>query len=185
MRLLFSRYRCWFDIIFLAAIFWVARYFLSSQFGLYEDDITRIPDAFSMRLGDVWDHLVFLMTRDYANRPLHEGFIYILSWIGWQVNGLWGTYWIGYLITVVNIGLFYLLLTRLHSRLLGLLGGIAYALFSADTTQAYLTMSLEDNYPIHFCCWHSTHTFLVHVGCHISLSTRLFCSPTKHRFWFS
>jgi hypothetical protein len=41
-----------------------------------------------------------------------------------------------------NLVLFYLLLVKIHSRLLGLLGGLAYALFSADTTQAYLTMSL-------------------------------------------
>jgi hypothetical protein len=143
MRSIFSRYhRYLLDIAFLAVIFWVARYFLSAHFGLYEDDLTRIPDAFSMNLRDVWGHLNFLMTHYYANRPLHEGFIYVLSWLGWQVNGLWGAYWVGYLITVVNIALFYLLLVKKHSRLLGLLGGLAYALFSADTTQAYLTMSL-------------------------------------------
>jgi hypothetical protein len=143
MRSFFSRhYGYVFDIIFLAAIFWAARYLFSAQFGLYEDDITRIPDAFSMRLGDVWEHLVFLMSRYYANRPLHEGFIYALSWLGWQINGLRGAYWVGFMITVVNITLFYYLLRKIHSRLLGLLGGLAYALFSADTTQAYLTMSL-------------------------------------------
>ena len=143
MRSFFIRhYRFLLDITFLAAIFWVTRYFFSSQFGLYEDDITRIPDAFSMRLVEVWEHLVFLMARYYANRPLHEGFIYALSWLGWRVNGLWGTYWVGFFITVVNIALFYHLLRKIHSRLLGLLGGLAYALFSADTTQAYLTMSL-------------------------------------------
>jgi hypothetical protein len=130
------------DIAFLAVIFWVARYFLSAKFGLYEDDLTRIPDALSMSLGGTWDHIYFLMTHYYANRPLHEGFIYLFSWMGWQVHGLWGSYWIGYLITVVNMVLFYLLLTRMHSRLLGFFGGLAYALFSADTTQAYLTMSL-------------------------------------------
>jgi hypothetical protein len=138
----FRHYRYLLDLIFLAAIFWAARYLFSAEFGLYEDDITRIPDAFSMRLGDVWEHLVFLMTRYYANRPLHEGFIYFFSWLGWRVNGLWGAYWIGFLITIVNIMLFYCLLRKLHSRLFSFLGGLAYALFSADTTQAYLTMSL-------------------------------------------
>jgi hypothetical protein len=143
MKILLSRYRHYLlDIIFLAAIFLVARYLFSPWFGLYEDDFTRIPEAISMNLAGVWDHLVFLMTRYYANRPLHEGFIYIFSWLGWQVNDLWGAYWVGYIITIGNLVLFYSLLVKIHSRLLGLLGGLAYALFSADTTQAYLTMSL-------------------------------------------
>jgi hypothetical protein len=143
MRRFLSRYRYYLlDIVFLAAIFCVARYFFSAQFGLYEDDLTRIPGAVSLDLAGIWDHLVFLMTRYYANRPLHEGFIYVFSWLGWQANGLWGAYWVGYLITVGNLVLFYLLLVKIHSRLLGLLGCLAYALFSADTTQAYLTMSL-------------------------------------------
>ena len=143
MRSLVSRYRYYLsDIVFLAAIFWVARYLFSAQFGLYEDDLTRIPQAISMSLAGIWDHLVFLMSRYYANRPLHEGFIYVFSWLGWQVNDLWGAYWVGYLITVGNLVLFYLLLVKIHSRLLAILGGLAYVLFSADTTQAYLTMSL-------------------------------------------
>jgi hypothetical protein len=130
------------DFVFLAILFWVARYLFSARFGLYEDDLTRIPDAFSLNLSGLWNHIVFLMTHYYANRPLHEGFIYIFSWLGWQIGGLWGAYWMGYLITVINVGLFYALLTRLHSRTLGVLGGLAYVFFSADTTQAYLTMSL-------------------------------------------
>lgn len=142
MRSFYSRYDYLFDVLFLAVIFWLGRYFYSSHFGLYEDDLTRIPDAISMNLLGIWDHLGFLMTRYFANRPLHEGLIYMFSWLGWQIDGLWGAYWIGYLITVVNIALFYFLLKKIHSRLLGLLGGLAYALFSADTTQAYLTMSL-------------------------------------------
>ena len=142
MKSFYVRNSAWFDVFFLAVIFWASRYFFSSRFGLYEDDLTRIPSAFSMNLSEIWNHWCFLMTRYFANRPLHEGFIYTLSWLGWQINGLQGAYWIGYSITVVNIGLFYFLLRRLHSRYLGLLGGLAYALFSADTTQAYLTMSL-------------------------------------------
>jgi hypothetical protein len=143
MRPLPGRYSSYLsDLIFLAIMFWVARYLYSAHFGLYEDDLTRIPDAFSLGLSGLWEHFRFLMTHYYANRPMHEGFIYIFSWLGWHLNGLWGAYWVGYLIAVVNIGLFYHLLTKLHSRFLGFLGGLAYALFSADTTQAYLTMSL-------------------------------------------
>jgi hypothetical protein len=130
------------DVLFLAIILWMARYWLSSGFGLYEDDLTRIPNAISMGLGDVFSHLKFLMTHYYANRPLHEGFIYLFSYLGWKIGGLWGAYWVGYGLTVVNVWLFYELLTRLYNRSLALLGGLTYVLFSADTTQAYLTMSL-------------------------------------------
>jgi hypothetical protein len=135
-------YHYFLDVLFLATLFWVARYLFSAHFGLYEDDLTRIPDAIAMGPEGIWGHLNLLMTHYYANRPLHEGFIYLFSWLGWHIHGLWGSYWVGYLITVVNITLFYLLLSRMHSRFLGILGGLAYALFSADTTQAYLTMSL-------------------------------------------
>jgi hypothetical protein len=130
-----------FDVIFLALIYWLARYFLSAGFGLYEDDFTRIPNAISMSFSKILNHLIFLMRYYYANRPFHEGLIYLFSYLGWQIGGLQGIYWLGYILTATNILIFYILLTRLYDRSFALLGGLAYALFSADTTQAYLTLS--------------------------------------------
>jgi hypothetical protein len=142
MKPFYVRYSKWIDFLFLAIIFWISRYFYFSQFGLYEDDLTRIPEAFSLSLSGIFEHLNFLLRHYYVDRPLHDGFIYVFSWLGWQIGGLWSSYLIGYLITTTNIVLFYLLLTKLHSRFLGLLGGIFYTLFAADTTQVYLTHSL-------------------------------------------
>jgi hypothetical protein len=131
------------DIIFLATVFWVARYWHSGYFGLYEDDLTIIPDAFQRSftslMGFVYSYIVNL----YGHaRPLSDSFIYIFSWLGWRIAGLWGPYLIGFVIMTVNIGLFYWLIRRVSDRALALLSGLAFVLYAADTTQAFLTHSL-------------------------------------------
>ncbi len=131
------------SLIFLAVLYWIVRYWYSRHFGLYEDDLTIIPKAFQVN----FSHLIQQIVTDIINnggqgRPLHHSFIYLFAWLGWQIGGLWGPYWIGYAITVVNISLFYLLLKRVSNASMAILGGLAYILFASNTTQAYLTMSL-------------------------------------------
>jgi hypothetical protein len=131
------------DVLFLAALFWVVRYWHSRQFGLYEDDLTIIPDAFTRSFSSLVGYIYIYITHMYGHsRPLSDSFIYLFSWIGWRTIGLWGPYLIGYLITAINIGLFYWLVRRVTNRPLALLSGLVYLLYSADTTQAFLTHSL-------------------------------------------
>jgi hypothetical protein len=138
-----SRFGFLFDFILLGGLFWVARYWQSAAFGLYEDDLTIIPTAFSMGFGEVLRFVFNYIIHLYGHaRPLSDSFIFLFSNIGWKINGLWGAYLIGYAITLTNILLFYWLLKRLGGRFFALLGGIVYCLFSADTTQVFLTHSL-------------------------------------------
>lgn len=138
-----KRLRTLLDILLLVAFFWVVRYWHSGQFGLYEDDLTRIPDAVQLSTQGLWQFLMSLFTQfEGQGRPFHPAFIYLFSWLGWRIAGHWGPYLIGFIISAVNIGLFYWLIRRVSDRALALLSGLAFILYAADTTQAFLTHSL-------------------------------------------
>jgi hypothetical protein len=131
-------------IALLVLILWVVRYWHSASFGLYEDDLFIVPQAVRMTPDELFrfvgDYL--LQLKGHAS-PLSESFIFVFSFIGWKLNGLWGAYWLGYAIVALNVALFYLLLHRVTgSRTMAWLGGLSYSLFSADTTQAFLTHTL-------------------------------------------
>ncbi len=131
------------DILLLVVLFWVVRYWHSRQFGLYEDDLTIIPDAFSRTFSSLIGYIGIYISHFYGHaRPLSDSAIYLFSWTGWRLAGLWGPYLIGYAITILNIGLFYGLMRRVADRPFALFAGLAYLLYSADTTQAFLTHSL-------------------------------------------
>jgi hypothetical protein len=130
-------------LLLLAAIFWVARYLHSPSFGLYEDDLSRIPSDMSMTGHELLSYLLQNQVRFLGQgRPLHEVFITAFSWLGARLGGLWGMYLVGYAITIINVILFYVLIRRLSGPVLALFCSLAYVLFSADTTQAYLYHSL-------------------------------------------
>lgn len=132
-----------FDVFLLVALFWIVRYWHSRQFGLYEDDLTIIPSVLQMTFRQVVQYVFsYIAQFQGQGRPLHHSFIYLFSWLGWNLAGLWGAYLIGYSITIINIGLFYGLMRRTVGRSFALVAGFCYVLFSADTTQAYLTLSL-------------------------------------------
>lgn len=128
---------------FLAVLFWTARYWFVAGFGLYEDDLTIIPRAAAMRFPEVLQFIWVYITHLYGHaRPLSDSFIYLFSNLGWRLGGLRGIYSIGYLITVANILLFYFLIRHVSNSALALTAAMAYSLYSADSTQAFLTHSL-------------------------------------------
>ncbi len=130
-----------FALLFLAAIFWVSRYWHFKDFGLYEDDLTEIPKVMVMNGSEYFQ----LLTGDLLDlhphgRPLHNSFIYTFAFIG-SGESFHALYLFGFIIGALNVFLFYGLLKRLFDHSLAFIGGIAFALFSADTTQAFLTHS--------------------------------------------
>ncbi len=151
------------DILLLAALFWIVRYWHSRHFGLYEDDLTIIPDAFTRSFSSLVGYIFIYISHMYGHaRPLSDSMIYLFSWAGWRAVGLWGPYLIGYAITAANIALFYGLMRWTADRPLALLAGLFYVLYSADTTQAFLTHSLGLQPSI----------TLVLLACHAYLSNR-------------
>jgi len=148
------------DLLVLIGLFWVVRYWHSPHFGLYEDDLTIIPSAFQYSFGALMHYIgQYILNLSGHARPLSDSFIYLFSWIGWQAFGLWGAYFIGFLITAANIALFYWLILRVAGRPLALLAGFAYVLFSADTTQVFLTHSLGIQ-PSITLIWLALHSYL-------------------------
>jgi hypothetical protein len=155
-----NRYAILLDLLILTGLFWVARYWHSPQFGLYEDDLTIIPSAFQYSFGSLMQYIgQYILNLSGHARPLSDSFIYLFSWTGWQAFGLWGAYLVGFLITAANIALFYGLIYRVAGRSLALLSGFAYVLFSADTTQAFLTHSLGIQ-PSITLIWLAIHCYL-------------------------
>jgi hypothetical protein len=131
------------DLALLILLFWVVRYWHSQHFGLYEDDLTIIPGAIPMSFRQLVSFIsTYIVQFQGQGRPLHHSLIYLFSWVGWRIAGLWGPYLLGYLITACNIGLFYWLMLRTANRPFAIIAGLGYILYSADTTQAYLTHSL-------------------------------------------
>jgi hypothetical protein len=75
-------------------------------------------------------------------KPLHPTLIYSLALIGGRIGDLFGVYITGYLIVTINAFLFYGLIKRISNQTFALISALAYCLFSADTTQAFITHSL-------------------------------------------
>ncbi len=129
--------------ILIAALIWVTRFWHSPQFGLYEDDYTRIPQALAMTGAELWQIIIqaFRYFVDHG-KPLHPTLIYSLALIGVRINGLHGIYIIGYFIVTINAFLFFGLIKRISNQTFAVISALAYCLYSADTTQAFITHSL-------------------------------------------
>jgi hypothetical protein len=129
--------------IFLGFLLWVGRYWQYKSFGLYEDDLTIIPGAVVMNFSDLFRYIGSYIAHLYGHgRPLSDSFIYLFSNLGWRLHGLQGIYLIGFVLTWINIGLFYALLRRIATFNIAVIASIFYVLYAADTTQAFLTHSL-------------------------------------------
>jgi hypothetical protein len=130
--------------VLLAITIWIAYFWHSASFGLYSDDFRRVGYAMEMtwsELGRILQDL-FLMKQGQG-RPLHDGLIYLLSFIGFRLGGLHVVYWIGYAILTVNAFLFYTLLKRLSDQqVFAVTGALAFCLFPAHTVQTWLTIAL-------------------------------------------
>ena len=140
LRFLLAGY--WHALLLLPLV-WFAHFWMSGSFGLYEDDFTYIPSSIAASapglLRGVGGHLMGL---EGHARPLQGAMIMLLSSAGWHAGGLDGIYKIAFLMLSVNAILFYVLLRRLGGSLFAVLGGIAFVLYPADTTHAYLTHAL-------------------------------------------
>lgn len=127
-------------LIFLGLLAWSARYWMSAEFGLYEDDLTFIPGVIDSTFGEVLqDVSAQLSTMGHQGRPLMWSWVLLFSYLGWQLGGLQGMYVVAYTIWLSNIILFVLLLRRVNGPFIfSVVGGLTYVLFSADTNQAFL-----------------------------------------------
>jgi hypothetical protein len=130
-------------ILFLAIIIWVAHFWGVSHFGLYEDDYNFVGKPVSTNFNGLIELVTSVWLGFKQGRPLGFSCSYILSFIGFNIAGMTGVYFCGYLVILSNTLLFYWLIWRLsESRQLATIGGLAFCLFPADTTATFLTHSL-------------------------------------------
>ena len=144
-------------LVLLAITIWIAHFWHSASFGLYEDDLWRFAGLEGKTWSEVWEAL------QDQGRPLHDGLIYLFLFLGFRLGRLHGVYLIGYIILTVNAFLFYELLKRLsNQQVFAVTGALAFCLFPADTTQAF---------PTHFLGLQPSLTFLL-LAFHCYLSGR-------------
>jgi hypothetical protein len=130
-------------LVLLAALVWIARFWHSTSFGMYEDDYTRIPGVFEMTPSELGGQISFAFRYLADNaKPLHSTFIFSLAFLGARLGGLSGIYVVGFAVVALNAVLFFLLSRRLFDELFAICAAFAFALFSADTTQAFITHAL-------------------------------------------
>ncbi|MDJ0582862.1 hypothetical protein [Crocosphaera sp.] len=159
-----------FPFIFLAIITWIAHFWHFASFGLYEDDHLRVSTAMGMAGRQVLNFVLNkFLNPSNGGRFLHDGLIFIFSYLGAKLGGLYVTYWIGYLIILINVFLFYTLLRRLYSQtLFALMGALAFSLFPADLTQPFLThlLGIQPSLTfllIAFHCYISSHKSISYI----------------------
>jgi hypothetical protein len=130
-------------IIFLGILLWVGRYWQFKSFGLYEDDLTIIPGAVVMNFSELFRYIGSYIVHLYGHgRPLSDSFIYLFSNLGWRLAGMQGIYLIGFVLTWINVSLFFALIRRVSTQNIAVIASIFYVLYAADTTQVFLTHSL-------------------------------------------
>ena len=127
------------SISLILATFWAARHMLHGSFGFYEDDYTLVVRAMAADWPEVREFLVAQFSQFAGQgRPLQHGLVFLFGYLSGRLGGLLPAYWLAFGIVATNCVLFYLLLRKLGDGLFALVGGLAYALFGADTTQAFL-----------------------------------------------
>jgi hypothetical protein len=127
-------------VALLIALLWLVRFARSAEFGLYEDDLTRFSSVVRMTMPDLARHtLDTIGDLSRQGTPVKQSLLYWLPSLGWNLGGLQALYFLGFAILAVNAGLFYTLMKDLQGGVFALCAGLAYVLYSADTTQAFLT----------------------------------------------
>ena len=138
-----SRLRIAADFLLIAIVFWAARHIHHSGFGFYEDDFTLVVWAMKSPWHEVWEFVYGLLTQfGGQGRPLQHSLIAILAHATGRFGGFMTAQWLSYIIVTINCVLFYLLLKKIFNRSYAILGVLAYSLFSADTTQAFVYHAL-------------------------------------------
>jgi len=130
--------------ILLTVTTWIAHFWYCTSFGFYEDDWGRVPEAMAMTSSELGSFILKSFEPGGSQgRPFHPILIFLFSFIGSKLGGLYIVYWFGYIFLATNAILFYLLLKRVFENYrFALLGSLALCLFPADTTQPFLTHSL-------------------------------------------
>jgi hypothetical protein len=127
----------------LGLVLAVARFSHCARMGFYEDDYSLVTQAMASSWPEVRDFVWSLLSSfGGQGRPLQHGLLFVLSWVSGRLGGLPMAYALGWVILWLNSVLAYLLFRRLAALAFAVPAVLAFALFGADTTQAFIYHSL-------------------------------------------
>lgn len=125
--------------VLILLVFWAARHMLQGSFGFYEDDYTLVVRSMASSWGDT---RLFIQQRfaetGGQGRPLQHSLVFVLGRLSGDLGGRAPAYWLAFVLVGTNALLYFALLRKAAGPSFALLGGLTYALYSADTTQAFL-----------------------------------------------
>jgi len=138
-----SRIKSFAPSIPIALSVWVRHFMLITDYGFYEDDYSRFPYLLSLPTEKIFGLISqYLSIRAGHGRPLELIFSNSFGYIGSLLGGVSGMYFVGYLLIIINVFLFYFLLKTVWNSSFAIIGALVFSLYPADVTQPFLTHSL-------------------------------------------
>ncbi|WP_216351247.1 hypothetical protein [Leptolyngbya sp. 'hensonii'] len=131
---------------------WLAHFLNFRHFGLYHDDYYFVSLSLEKTGAEMAKRIGTALIQWPQGRPIGFSITFLLSFIGDHLGGIPAIYLLACSLITLNTILFYQLLRRQHAEFFALTGGLAFALFPADTTKIFLT---------HGFCLQSALTFLI------------------------
>ncbi len=126
----------------LLIVVWCARFLLSGSFGLYEDDYYFIGRPMGWSSAELLQSLKVLWTWPQG-RPIGYLLSYVIGYLATRFGSFHALYFSAYILQAANALLIYFLLRRLGFKAGAWFGALAFALYPADTTQAFLTHAFQ------------------------------------------
>lgn len=120
-------------VLILSVTAWLAHFFYFRDFGLYEDDYVFISDATNINATYLLEKLQYFILWPQG-RPFGFYLPSLFSFLGDKLGGLSAIYLLGFLIVTLNAYLFYRIIKRIYPTLIAVIGGLAFCLFPADST---------------------------------------------------
>ena len=140
MMLLNNKYFKITTFLIIALITWIAHFWYFNHLGLYEDDYAFIGNILTMDFSRFVDFVKNMNLSFFQGRVVGFNILFFSGYFAGKLGGLPLIYISAYLLALTNNILFYLFLQRLWNQpIFVLTGTLAFTLFPADNTRAFLT----------------------------------------------
>ena len=140
MMLLNNKYFKITTFLIIALITWIAHFWYFNNLGLYEDDYFFIGQPLTMNLEGFLGFVKNMNLAFFQGRVVGFNILFFSAYFAGKLAGLPLIYISAYLLALTNNILFYLFLQRLWNQpIFVLMGTLAFTLFPADNTRAFLT----------------------------------------------
>jgi len=140
-----DRRRALASVLLVATVAWSAHFLHFRRFGLYEDDIYLLARQLNWSWRDWLVTLQRIVRTVYQGRPIGFLVATVVPFLCFRLGGIHALpvlYLVASAIVVTNALLAHRLFAVVYGPSFALLGALVFALYPADTTQAFLTHTL-------------------------------------------